>query len=150
MLLAHCDAVCDALFGTGLSRAIDGVAAAAISAVNAAGKPVVAVDIPSGLSGKTGFPTGPAIQATETVTFHRLKQGLVLGEAADWTGRLTVHPILIPKGWGDVPGLRCMTPDDLPALLPPRRPGAAVLRNARLEEAFRRGVSNEKREVDSQ
>lgn len=123
-LLAHCDAVCDALFGTGLSRAIDGVAAEAICSVNAAGKPVVAVDIPSGLSGETGFPTGPAIRATETVTFHRLKLGLVLGEAADWTGRLTVHPILIPEDWGDVLGLRCMTPDDLPALLPPRRPNA--------------------------
>ncbi len=122
--LNGCDAVCDALFGTGLDRAIEGEAAAIIAQVNAAGKPVIAVDIPSGLHGKTGHPTGPVIRATETVTFHRMKQGLLLGESADWAGQIAVQPILMPAAWGDVPGLRCMTPADLPALLPPRRPGA--------------------------
>lgn len=123
-LLSACDAACDALFGTGLTRAVEGEAARAIEALNASGKPVVAVDIPSGLDGRTGKPLGTVVRATETVTFHRLKQGLVLGESAAYTGRLTVHPILIPKAYGQVDGLRCMEPGDIPALLPPRCPNA--------------------------
>ncbi len=123
-LLPACDAACDALFGTGLARAVEGEAAQVIEALNASGKPVVAVDIPSGLDGRTGKPLGRAVRATETVTFHRLKQGLVLGESAAYTGRLTVHPILIPRAYGQVEGLRCMEPGDIPALLPPRCPNA--------------------------
>ncbi len=123
-LLPACDAACDALFGTGLARAVEGEAAQAIKALNESGKPVVAVDIPSGLDGNTGMPLGTAVRATETVTFHRLKQGLVLGKSAAYTGCLTVHPILIPKAYGQAEGLRCMEPGDIPALLPPRCPNA--------------------------
>lgn len=123
--LPHCTAVCDALFGTGLCRPIEGAAAEAIALVNDSGLPVVAVDIPSGLNGLTGHPVGTAVmRATETVTFHRLKQGLVLGNSTDYTGAITVHPILIPSDYGDLPGLQCMTPDDLPQLLPHRSPSA--------------------------
>lgn len=123
-LLPGCDAVCDALFGTGLDRPIEGETATVIELMNAADKPIIAVDIPSGLHGETGHPTGAAIRAVETVTFHRVKQGLLLGESADFTGQMTVQPILMPAAWGDVSGLRCMTPADLPGLLPPRKANA--------------------------
>lgn len=117
--LPACDAIVDALFGTGLSREVTGVAAALIDMVNASPIAVIAVDIPSGLDGLTGRIWGRAVYATETVTFHRIKQGLLMGAGADCTGRLTVQPILIPKSWGSSEGLHCMTPEDL-RLIPPR------------------------------
>ena len=122
--LPECDAVCDALFGTGLSRALEGPAAMIVDRVNASGLPVVAVDIPSGLDGTTGHVLGRAVRATVTVTFHRVKQGLVLHESASYVGELRVAPILIPKGWGDAEGLRCLSEEDLPGIIPARDPGA--------------------------
>lgn len=113
-------AVVDALFGTGLTRPLSGKAselAAYAVRMYAAGIPVIAVDIPSGLDGATGKALGPAVRATETVTFHRLKQGLVLGESADHTGRLTVWPILMDADYGQgsiSTPLRVMTPDSKP------------------------------------
>ena len=117
--LPLCDAVVDALFGTGLCRPLQGVAAALADLVNAADIPVIAVDIPSGLHGLDGSALGPVIHATETVTFHRIKQGLLLRDGPSCTGKLTVHPILIPPLYGAQEGLSCMTPEDL-SLIPNR------------------------------
>ncbi|MBQ8556598.1 MAG: NAD(P)H-hydrate dehydratase [Clostridia bacterium] len=89
--------IVDALFGTGLSRGVGGTAAELIHQANEYGVPIVAVDIPSGLDGTTGEPLGEeVIRAAETVTFHRVKQGLVLGAAPEYVGQITVAPILIP------------------------------------------------------
>ena len=118
--LPPCDAVVDALFGTGLARPVEGVAAGLTRLVNASGRPVLAVDIPSGLSGETGLPMGETVRAEATVTFHRVKAGLVLRQGPRYTGRLILRPILIPQDWGDTAGLRWLSPDDLPALMPPR------------------------------
>ena len=119
-LLPPCDAVVDALFGTGLSHDVEGLAATLIRMVNRSGLPVIAVDIPSGLDGLTGRVRGVALRAAETVTFHRLKLGLLLRDGAAYTGKITVQPILIPAGYGDVEGLRVLEPEDIPALIPPR------------------------------
>ena len=118
-VLPEGDVIVDALFGTGLTRPVEGVALTLIRLARASGRPVLAVDIPSGLSGLTGEVLGEALPAVEAVTFHRIKQGLLLGKGPVYAGEITVQPILIPADYGDQAGLRCMTPDDL-RLIPPR------------------------------
>lgn len=126
--LPLCDVIVDALFGTGLARAVDGYAGALLHWANdrsdLSGTPIIAVDIPSGIDGTTGVVLGwEAIHATETVTFHRIKQGLLLGNAPDFVGKITVQPIIIPEGGdpdGDYDGLEIYEPDDLTCeILPP-------------------------------
>ncbi|BAP43060.1 YjeF family protein [Pseudomonas sp. StFLB209] len=80
--------VVDALLGTGLRGEVREPYKAAIEAINAADLPVVAVDIPSGLSADTGQALGCAVRADLTVTFIALKLGLFTGAAADHVGQL--------------------------------------------------------------
>jgi NAD(P)H-hydrate epimerase len=80
--------VLDALLGTGLNGDVRPPYVAAIEAINASGLPVVAVDIPSGLSADTGRTLGAAVCADLTVTFIGLKIGQFTGDAADLMGEL--------------------------------------------------------------
>ena len=118
------DVIVDALFGTGLARAPEGTALMLIRLANASQNPVIAVDIPSGLSGLDGSIPGEAVRADETVTFHRSKLGLYLGQGADYTGTVTTAPILIPDSYGNADGMALITKEDLSRLLP-RRPRRA-------------------------
>ena len=89
----------DALFGVGLDRAVAGMFACAVSAINAAhsaGISVVACDIPSGIDGNTGEVLGIAVSADETVTFSCAKPGLLTGHGARHAGKLTICDIGIP------------------------------------------------------
>lgn len=108
-----CHIIVDALFGTGLARPVTGVAGEMIAVANCSGLPIIAVDIPSGLDGTTGRAPGNAVRATETVTFHRIKTGLLLRDAPAYTGSITVHPILIPQDYGAAPGLAYMDEQDV-------------------------------------
>ncbi|MFH1803378.1 MAG: NAD(P)H-hydrate dehydratase [Pseudomonadota bacterium] len=92
-LLVGAELVVDCLFGAGLARDIDGDAATLIEAVNNAGLPVVAVDIPSGVDGNTGEVRGIAIDADLTVTFCRAKPGHYLLPGRERCGRLVVADI---------------------------------------------------------
>jgi hydroxyethylthiazole kinase-like uncharacterized protein yjeF len=104
-LLAGADLVLDGLLGTGSSGAPRGAVAEAIGCTHAAGAPVVAVDIPSGVDGATGEVAGDAVRAAVTVTFQAAKPGHVLPPGSDHTGRLEVADIglilpLAAGGWG--------------------------------------------------
>jgi hydroxyethylthiazole kinase-like uncharacterized protein yjeF len=87
------DIIVDALFGAGLDRQVEGVAAQTINAVNRSTAYIVAVDLPSGISGLTGKPLGAAIEAHETVTFFRLKPGHLLQPGRHHSGHITVADI---------------------------------------------------------
>ena len=92
------DLVVDALFGAGLSRALDGSARGVVERVAASGKPVLAVDLPSGLSGDTGQVLGPSLRADATVTFFRLKPAHLLMPGRDRCGVVSLADIGIDRG----------------------------------------------------
>ena len=120
LVFSHAVLIVDALFGTGLSREISGKGADLIEMAAASCLPCIAVDIPSGLHGDSGKALGPVLKCVETITFHRPKTGLFLCDGPEYTGKVTVQPILIPCEYGSPSGLCCLEPADLPGLLPPR------------------------------
>ncbi|MDP6635561.1 MAG: NAD(P)H-hydrate epimerase [Phycisphaerae bacterium] len=94
--LGEFDVVIDAVGGTGISGALRGGAAMAVEQINAAGRPVVAVDIPTGLDCDTGRADGPAVRADLTVTFVAPKVGFDVDGAQEFTGKVVVADIGVP------------------------------------------------------
>ncbi|MFB2552090.1 NAD(P)H-hydrate dehydratase [Ensifer soli] len=90
------DVVVDAVFGAGLSRAVPEVLRAVIARVDAAGVPVLAVDLPSGIDGRTGAVLGASFQAARTVTFAARKFGHVLLPGRSACGVVEIADIGIP------------------------------------------------------
>ena len=88
--------IIDALFGAGLTRPLDGPAAAMVAAINASAAEVVAVDVPSGLDGTTGTAAGPVVEASRTVTFFRRKPGHLLLPGCQLCGDTRCVDIGIP------------------------------------------------------
>lgn len=88
--------VVDALYGAGLTRPLDERYGEAFERIGAAGVPVVAVDLPSGLSGLNGRADGPCLAADLTVTFVRLKPGHLLEPGRGLCGEVVVADIGIP------------------------------------------------------
>ncbi|HBV95466.1 MAG: carbohydrate kinase [Peptococcaceae bacterium BICA1-7] len=96
LFLVKTDMVVDAIYGTGFKGKVREWAGRIIEAVNACGKPVVSVDIPSGLEADTGNVGGPCIRASVTVTFGLPKIGLLLEPGAGYTGEMKVADISFP------------------------------------------------------
>ena len=95
--LSGCRLIVDALFGTGLSRNISGKYESLIGKINDSCIPVLACDIPSGISADTGEILGCAVKADVTVTFNLPKTGQLLPPGTEYTGKLLVHDIGIPQ-----------------------------------------------------
>lgn len=87
----------DALFGTGLSGDVREPFKTLINGVNNLNKPIISVDIPSGLDCNTGKILGVAIKATKTVTFAIAKNGFYLNDGQGYTGNVIVSDISIPR-----------------------------------------------------
>lgn len=94
--LEKAELIVDGLLGTGLSHALEGDMRHLIEMINASLKPVVSIDIPSGIDTNSGTICGVAIRATETVTFWRARPGHYLLPGRDYTGHLHIKDIGIP------------------------------------------------------
>ncbi|MDX9746499.1 MAG: NAD(P)H-hydrate dehydratase [Syntrophales bacterium] len=94
--ILHCDGVVDGLLGTGLDRVVGGLYADVIGLVNESGKPVLSLDIPSGVNGDTGEIMGVAVRADYTVTFGLPKVGNLLYPGHEMGGKLFVCHISFP------------------------------------------------------
>ncbi|HET7204873.1 MAG TPA: NAD(P)H-hydrate dehydratase [Steroidobacteraceae bacterium] len=116
------DVLVDALFGTGLTREVDGHAAEILQAINASGRPVVAVDIPSGLHADEGRVLGVAARADLTVTFIGRKLGFYLGRGPDCAGRVAFDDLGVPLAtYAEVPRSQSLIDETVVAAALPRR-----------------------------
>ncbi|WP_199100850.1 NAD(P)H-hydrate dehydratase [Dyella sp. ASV21] len=98
------DVQVDALFGTGLTRALAPEVARLVQHMRAGGQPVLALDVPSGVNADTGEVPGEAVHADVTVSFIALKRGLVTGQAPGYVGELELDALGLPESlWLNTP-----------------------------------------------
>lgn len=114
--LSPADALVDALLGTGITRPVEGLYAAAIAAINRVAKPVLSVDIPSGVNGDTGQVMGVAVHADATISFGLPKAGNLLYPGYAHGGRLYASHIGFRPALYDSPSLQLSvnTPLEIP------------------------------------
>ncbi len=105
-LLRGAEWIVDALLGTGTQGEVREPYCTAIAAINGSGGRVFAVDLPSGLDCDTGTPLGPCVRAQDTGTFVAPKKGFEAPAAAEYTGRVHVVDIGVPRKLLTSSGLR--------------------------------------------
>lgn len=120
------DVIVDALLGTGLDRPPEGAWREVIEAIVASGRPVLAIDVPSGLDADRGSAPGVVVRADLTVTFIALKTGLFTGSGRELAGELRFSDLglseeILARG---EPAAGRLSPEVFGALLAPRRRGA--------------------------
>jgi hydroxyethylthiazole kinase-like uncharacterized protein yjeF len=120
------DVIVDALLGTGLRGGVREDLARVIEGINSAGRPVFALDVPSGLDSDTGAPLGQTVRADCTVTFVGLKTGLFIGDGPEFAGTVFFDDLEIepPAAAAFKPGLERIVDSEIQQALP-RRPRAA-------------------------
>jgi NAD(P)H-hydrate epimerase len=94
---ATADWIVDALYGTGFKGSLRAPMDEVVSRINASGRPVLAIDIPSGLDCDTGIALGPAVRARHTITFVASKVGFQNPAAASYLGQVHVAGIGVPR-----------------------------------------------------
>ena len=121
-VLEGSDLLIDAIFGTGLSKPLSGHWAEAVDCINRSGKPVVSIDIPSGISSDSGKVLGAAVRAAHTLTLGLPKRGHFLSPGLEHRGELGVVDIGIPQFLVEQSGIRVelITAESMAAFLPPR------------------------------
>ena len=145
--IREADVIIDALFGTGFQGEPREDAARTIEEINAAGKPVVAVDLPSGVNASTGEVAGACVQATVTVTMHGPKVGTEVAPGRFQAGEVVVADIGLDPVETEH---ELVTPAILRAV-PRRQPGAEQVhgrdgaRGRRLARADRRADASRPR-----
>jgi len=123
--LEDADAIIDAIFGTGLSRPVEGLYLEVIRLINNSGKKVFALDIPSGINGDTGQEIGISVKADFTITFGLPKVGNLLYPGFRRGGKLYVSHISFPKPLTEAENLS-IEAFPFPAI-PERRPEASKM-----------------------
>lgn len=120
--LPEADVYVDGLFGTGLTRPLDGSVAALVERLNASGRAMLALDVPSGLDADSGTRTGTCVRADATISFVGWKRGLFTADAADVCGARELATIdLPPAAYATVPVDAELLDGTIDRLLPPRR-----------------------------
>lgn len=112
--LGNAGLIIDAMFGTGLTRPIDGAMREGVDAINASPAPALAVDLPSGVNADTGAVMGAAVNAARTVTFFAKKPGHVLFPGRAFCGAIDVADVGIPPT--ALSGIQLGTFENQPAL----------------------------------
>ena len=123
--ISQCSLIVDAIFGTGLKSALVGMMETVVADVNAAGIPVVSIDLPSGLSADTSHLIGDCIDASMTVTLGAPKLPLVLPPAEVHAGDVVIADIGIPYDVIDAlegPHIELLTPEQVREAVEPRTP----------------------------
>src|SRR5438270_2106074 len=123
--IGDCTLIVDAIFGTGLNAPISGFIESVVTDVNASGIPIVAIDLPSGLSADSADPIGPSIEAELTVTLAAPKIPLVLPPAETRAGDIVIADIGIPAeviASVDGPRVDLLTRGAMRELITPRAP----------------------------
>ncbi len=116
--IQECDAVIDAIFGTGITREVEGLFAEVIKLINRSGKPVLSVDVPSGINGDNGNIMGVAVEADYTVSLGLPKLGNLLYPGFECGGKLFVSHISFPPSLYNTDELRIEI--NSPSALPQR------------------------------
>ncbi len=121
--LQECDLLVDGLFGFGLERSLSGDIANAVDQINQWHKPVVSIDLPTGLHTDTGQALGTAIQATHTLCLGLWKQGLLQDQALAYVGQTELVDFDLPLAdihavLGDHPPVQRITSESAIAHLP--------------------------------
>lgn len=125
-LLGEGDVIVDALLGTGLHGGVREDLAQVIRGINSAGRPVFALDVPSGLDSDTGVPLGDTVRADCTITFVGLKTGLFIGDGPEYAGTVFFDDLEIspPPSPEFKPCLERIVDSEIKRALP-RRPRAS-------------------------
>src|SRR5213593_4873677 len=123
--VSDCTLIVDAIFGTGLNAPVSGLIESVIADVNASGIPVVAIDLPSGLSADSAEPIGASIEADTTVTLAAPKLPLVLPPGETRAGDIVIADIGIPADVIETlegPRIALLTRSGMRELVTPRVP----------------------------